>query len=112
MLHTLQGIRNTQGHLEVCIQYPGWPQPLWLDISHSVGNWKNMKQFMRLQQQGEEEALTSPDMLHRGFFFCLPLPPSPSLTHRLLSPSSLILSLSLSNDYTPKHAGDSDLHCC
>ena len=37
--------------LQACMQYPGWPQSLWLDISNRVAAWRNTRQFQRFMQQ-------------------------------------------------------------
>ena len=50
------GIRNTQGWVEVCVQYPGYPLPLWLDISTKMGQWKKLRPFQRFMEQADRSA--------------------------------------------------------
>jgi len=48
----VMGIRNTRGWIDICVQYPGWPSPLWMDVSNQMGMWKKVRQFMKFQKVG------------------------------------------------------------
>jgi len=69
-VEAVRGIRNTGGCVELALQYPGWPEPIWMDVSNRMNFWKNVRAFKVFEKEGGEPVqhiLKGPTKAH----FCL-----------------------------------------